>query len=52
MPKFYYTQEVRYVLTVEAATAEEADAIAFDTDVTAEGVVGDYPGWEEDGVAE
>lgn len=50
MPAYFYTQTVVYTLVVHADTPEEADAIADDTDVTAEGVVGNYPGWLDDGV--
>jgi|Laugrefa1bdmlbdn_1035148.scaffolds.fasta_scaffold17635_5 hypothetical protein len=50
MRTYYYTQTVVYTLAVQATTQEEADAIAFDTDVLAGGVNANYEGWQEDGV--
>lgn len=50
MPTYYYTQTVVYTLAVQAATQEEADAKAHDTDVLAGGVYASYEGWQEDGV--
>lgn len=50
MPTYYYTQTVVYTLAIQAATQEEADAKAHDTDVLAGGVNANYEGWQEDGV--
>jgi len=52
MKTFYYTQTVVYTLQVEAETEEEADAIAYATEVDAVGVIATQTGWEEDGYAE
>lgn len=52
MPTFYYTQTVTYTLQVQADTVEAADEIAELTDVQSAGVMANYQGWEEDGVAE
>ena len=50
MAKFYYAQTVVYTLEVEADTLEEADDIAGNTDIHADGVMADYSGWQEDGM--
>jgi hypothetical protein len=42
VPTYFYTQTVVYTLAIQADTQEEADAVADDTDVTGEGVVGSY----------
>ena len=47
-----FRSTVVYTQTIEADTQEEADAIALEKDVNAEGVEGDYSGWEEDGYAD
>lgn len=52
MAKFYYTQAVLYTLVIEADTQEQAEAIAYDTDIHAQGVMADYAGWEQDCVEE
>ena len=52
MATFYYTKTVVYSLQVEAETAEDADAIAYATDVDDVGVVGEHSEWQEDGYAE
>ena len=52
MKTFYYTQTVVYSLQVEAETEEDADAIAFATDVDDVGVVAQHSEWQEDGYAE
>ena len=52
MRTYYYTQTVVYTLAIQAATQDEADAIAYETDVLADNVEADYSGWQEDGIEE